>query len=440
MTEIHAASAPVRERLTHIDMIRGVALFGILLMNVTSFGLPSSYSDPTIWGGATGANFWAWAVIQVFFEGTQRGMFSMLFGAGLILLTSRLEASGRTDTADIYYRRNLWLIGFGVIHSYLLLWTGEILFYYGCAALFLFALRNLPPRTLLTMAAAGLAIGALWNGLDSYNADDAWRKASAAQAAAASGTTLTPDQQDDLEAWKKLESDLKPDQRALDKKLAAYRGSYAEVFMHQAPLNAHYQSWWNYRYFFDVVAMMLAGMALFKNGVLRLKSPTSAYVAMVAAGYTIGIAVNYFELRIIVDGQYSILSFLRSLWTYDLGRIAMTIGHLGALLLFARSGSLPWLRRSLAAVGQLALSNYVTHSLVCALVFYGFGLGWYGHLERHQLYFVVFAIWIAQLIISPIWLARFQFGPVEWLWRSLTYTAKQPFRRGQAAATDSAAA
>ena len=177
-----------------------------------------------MWGGATGPNLWAWAIIQVFFEGTQRGLFSMLFGAGLVLLTSRLEAAGRTDAADIYYGRNLWRIVFGIVHSYLLLWTGEILFFYGCTALFLYALRNLPPRTLLKMAAAGFVIAAMWNGLDSYNANDAWRKQSTAQAAAAAGATLTADQQDDLDSWKKLEGDMKPDQRKLDKELAAHRG------------------------------------------------------------------------------------------------------------------------------------------------------------------------------------------------------------------------
>lgn len=112
--------------------------------------------------------------------------------------------------------------------------------------------------------------------------------------------------------------------------------------------------------------------------------------------------MNYYELRIVIDGQFSILALLRALWTYDLGRLAMTIGHLGALLLFCRSGWLPWLQRSLAAVGQMALSNYASHSLICAFVFYGFGLGWYGYLERHQLYYVVFSIWIVQLIISPL--------------------------------------
>jgi uncharacterized protein len=105
----------------------------------------------------------------------------------------------------------------------------------------------------------------------------------------------------------------------------------------------------------------------------------------------------------------------------------MTIGHLGALLLFVRSGALAWLRRAFAAVGQMAVTNYLMHSVVCGVLF--IGLHWYNQLERHELYYVVFAIWAAQLAISPLWLKYYRFGPVEWLWRTLTYMKRQPMRR-----------
>ncbi|HYJ53741.1 MAG TPA: DUF418 domain-containing protein, partial [Allosphingosinicella sp.] len=125
------------------------------------------------------------------------------------------------------------------------------------------------------------------------------------------------------------------------------------------------------------------------------------------------------------------VSFAQAAVSYDLGRLGMAVGHLGALLLFARSGALGWLRRAFAAVGQMAVTNYLTHSLVGLTLFTGFGL--FGQLERHQLYYVVLAIWAAQLVISPIWLRHFRFGPVEWLWRSLTYMQRQPMRRTAAA-------
>jgi len=107
----------------------------------------------------------------------------------------------------------------------------------------------------------------------------------------------------------------------------------------------------------------------------------------------------------------------------------MTIGHVGLLLLFCRSGYLSWLRNSLAAVGRMAFTNYISHSIICAVLFSGLGFGLYGKLERHQLYYVVFSIWLFQLIASPIWLRHFLLGPLDWGWRSLTYLRKQPFRR-----------
>lgn len=418
-----------RDRIASLDVIRGVALFGILLLNITMFGLPMAYSDPTVYGGAAGANLWTWIIATVGFEGTQRALFSILFGAGLVLLTSRLEAGGRADAADIFYRRALWLIVAGVIHAYLLLWIGEILYFYGLTALFLYALRKLSPRALLAIAAAGLVVNAGWNALDSYAATEKWQKAQSAQAVVDGGGELTEEQQGDVDAWKDFEEESKPPQALLDASVEAHQGSYFDVLVFQAPLAAHFESWYSYRYFFDVFSLMLIGMALFKLGVLTLQQPSRVYWAMVLVGYPLGLAVNLYELDIVLDGEFSVLAFLRASWTYDVGRLAMTAGHLGLLLLFCRSGWLQWLQRGLAAVGRMALTSYVSQSVICAFVFYGFGLGLYGELERYQLYYVVAAIWAFQLVVSPIWLKYYRFGPLEWLWRTLTYLEPQPLRR-----------
>ncbi len=421
-----------RERIHSLDVIRGVALFGILLLNITMFGMPmAAYIDPTVWGGANGANLWAWITITMLFEGTQRGIFSILFGAGVILLTSRLEAGRRSDVADIYYRRVIWLVLFGVIHSYLLLWVGEILYFYGVTALFLYPLRKLTPRALLSIAALGFLIASLWSGGESYSAFQAWGKGVAAQAELDAGEEITEEQQRDIDAWAELVEEHKPDEFALTREIEAHKGSYLDALIYQAPINAHGESWYLYRWFFDFFSMMLVGMAIFKLGVLTLERSSRLYWAMVFIGYPIGLAVNYYELQIVLDGDFSVLSFLESYWTYDLGRLAMTLGHLGALLLFCRSGWLVWLQRSLAAVGRMALSSYVSHSIICAIVFYGFGFGLYADLERHQLYYVVGSIWVFQLIVSPIWFKYYRFGPLEWVWRSLTYWKRQPFRQEQ---------
>jgi uncharacterized protein len=429
------ARAPVQqeERLVSLDIIRGVALFGILLMNITVFGLPYAYSDPTVAGGATGADLWAWITTSMFFEGTQRGLFSLLFGAGVILLTERIDRRGG-DASDVFFRRNLWLIVFGIVHGFLLLWTGEILFYYGATALFVYAFRKAAPKTLIAIAISGLVFNAAWNQLDAYNGLKKHRAFQEAQAAEAAGATLTRQQTGALKAWEEVLDDMKPDAAKIQEEIDAKRGSYFGIVAHQAPRLTHYQSWWMYRFFFDLFSMMLIGMAMFRLGLLQLGHPRGAYVRMVVIGYGIGLTVNYFEVRHLLDANFAVLARMNADVTYDLGRLAMTAGHVGVLMLFCNSGLLPGLQRRLAAVGQLALSNYITHSVICAFVFYGFGLGLFGQLQRHQLYYLVFATWAVQLVVSPLWLARYRFGPVEWLWRSLTYGQRQPMRRPSPAA------
>jgi uncharacterized protein len=418
------AVAPTSERIEALDFVRGVALFGILLMNIVGMGLGPAYDNPTIAGGAEGINLWTWFVMNVGFEGTQRALFSMLFGAGVILLSSRLEASGRADAADIYFRRNLWLIAFGLFNAWVLLFVGDILFYYGITALFLYAFRKLAGRTLLAISLGALLLSAAWSGLEASNmirAHEEYRTAEAVAPAARS-----EEQKQAIEAWNE-ESRTGPPPAEFAGMRRAITASYWSALRAFAGTITHFQSWDLYRYFLETFGTMMLGMALFRLGVLTLEVRTRTYLGMLVAGYAVGLTVNIAEARWIMTNGFSALAYEQAGISYDLSRLATTMGHLGALMLFLRSGILPWLRRSMAAVGRMALTNYLSHS-VAALVIFVF-LGWWGALERHQLYFIVFALWAFQLVISPLWLRHYRFGPVEWLWRYLTYGKAPPFRR-----------
>ncbi|HYJ31124.1 MAG TPA: DUF418 domain-containing protein [Allosphingosinicella sp.] len=422
-----APAAPAATRIEALDFVRGAALFGILLMNITGFGLPGAYFNPHNAGGADGANLSAWMITMIGFEGTQRALFSMLFGASVILLTARLEASGRRDAADIYIRRNLWLVGFGLVNAFVFLWDGDILYAYGITALFAFPFRRLGPKPLLAIGLAALAGATAWNASETaqmLGKHEAFVEASAARQR---GARLDEEQQGAITAWEEARGAFKSTPAETAENISEMTSGLASAFVRTAGHNAHWQSWGLYRYFFDIFGMMLIGMALFKLGVLTLERRKRLYVAMMLAGYAVGLAINAYEVQWIMSRNFSAISFAQNFVTYDLGRLFTAVGHLGALLLFVRSGALSWLRRSLAAVGQMAVTNYLTHSLVCAIFFVGFGF--YGQLERHQLYFVVFAIWAVQLVVSPLWLRRYRFGPVEWLWRWLTYLERPPFRR-----------
>ncbi len=416
--------APAATRLESLDFVRGCALFGILLMNINGMGLGPAYDNPTIGGGDTGINLWTWLVINVGFEGTQRALFSILFGAGVILLTSRLEASGRTDASDIYFRRNLWLIAFGLLNAWLLLWVGDILYYYGISALFLYAFRKLSGKALLGLAAAALVLGAAWSANDTRRLLNV--HAAAEAASAVPKEKRSKEQEKAIEAWAEKNKSGPPPAVYAEMRTANTK-SWWSALENRAGAIKHFQSWQLYRGFFDIFGMMMLGMALFKLGVLTLESRTRTYLSMMGGGYAIGLTGNILEARWIMDHGFTALAYAQASISYDVSRVAMTMGHLGLLMLFLRSGILPFVRRSMAAVGRMALTNYLTHSVV-ALVIFVF-LGWWGAMQRHQLYYVVFAVWAVQFALSPIWLRHFHFGPVEWLWRYLTYGKKPAFAK-----------
>jgi uncharacterized protein len=414
-------TAPASKRLESLDFIRGVALFGILIMNIVGMGLGPAYDNPTVMGGDTGINLWTWFVVNVTFEGTQRGLFSILFGAGVILFTSR------ADSTDAYFRRNLWLIAFGLFNAWILLWGGDILYFYGLTALFLFSFRNLSGKKLLGLGVAAFTLGAAWTGLETYNMLDLHKRAVAAEAVPAA--QRNEEQKKAVDEWKE-ESRGSPSPETVARLQRENQAGYVSALAVRAPRISEAQSWGAYRYFFDIFGMMMIGMALFKLGVLTLEARTRTYLAMMLGGYAIGMPLNIYEANWLMSHGFSGLARHQADITYDFARLAQTTGHLGLLGLFLKSGIFPWFRRSMAAVGRMALTNYLTHSLVALIIFVF--LGFWGALERHQLYYIVFAVWGAQILISPLWLKHYHFGPVEWLWRALTYGHRPPFRKSDA--------
>ena len=174
---------------------------------------------------------------------------------------------------------------------------------------------------------------------------------------------------------------------------------------------------------------MLIGMALFKLGVLQGERSSGFYARLALAGYAIGIPVNALSTYGMFASNFDIVATMFWNSPYQIGRVSVALGHASVLILLVKSMRMRWLTDRLAAVGQMAFSNYISHSIIYALVFYAPGLRMMGQLQRYQLYYVVLGIWILNLVWSPIWLRHFRFGPLEWCWRSLTYWKRQPMRR-----------
>ena len=428
-----AAAAPTGEqsRIDSLDATRGIAVLGILLMNIIGFGLPMAYEDPTVSGGSSGADFGAWLTTSMLFEGTMRGLFTLLFGAGVILFTNRVEASRPADAADLHVRRMLWLIVFGFVNSHLLLWSGDILFEYGVTGLVLYAFRRTAPQKLVVIAILLFAALTLRGAIDHHSLKTLQATAAAALDAERSGRELTPVQHEALEDWREELDEMKPDQATLQERIDAMRGGFAPAFEVVTEEVFDWRTGFFYQYgFFEDLATMLLGMALFMTGGLQGRWSGRQYLWLMLGGYGAGLTVNAYEAWAVVDSNFDpVVNAFNWLVTYELGRVPTTLGHVGLIMLIWRSGLFADSMRRLAATGRMAFTNYLTQSLICLLLFTGVGFGFFGQLARHELYYVVALIWLLQLLWSPWWLARHHYGPLEWLWRALTYRQRPPWRR-----------
>jgi uncharacterized protein len=186
---------------------------------------------------------------------------------------------------------------------------------------------------------------------------------------------------------------------------------------------------------------MLIGMGLMKLGVFAAARSRRFYMTMMVLGYSIGFPLMAFDVYHEVINRFFLgrqLSYVLAGWPFITfyGSLPVVFGHIGLVMLLCQSGALTWLTRRLAAVGRMALSNYLFDSLVCTTLFYGYGLDLFGTIHRPLLYLIVVALWTSQLLASVLWLEAFRFGPAEWVWRSLTYWKLQPFRAQPKVARD----
>ncbi len=419
------------ERIQPIDLIRGLALLGILMMNVPGFGFLDS-GTASAFKIPGSADYYTFTIASTAFEGTMRALFSMLFGAGMILFaTNKQEAIGGPSVMELYYRRLLWLVAFGAFDAYILLWRGDVLYYYGLCGMLLFPFRRLKPGPLVLLFLLCVGIGLFkseqWQGnirtnragyLEAIRLEKAHKKPSEKQLEAKA-------------AWEQFEGYSKPDAEKDAKKLKEMRSGYPTIFTSLMPENSGNEIWGMYHGCWDMLSMMFLGMALLGWGFFANKLSTQTYAVTLLVGYGLGLPISWYYVQFYMDwlthpGQAVDVYRVFPMELYDLRRTLLALGHASLLLLVYRAGVMSWLMRALVAVGQMAFTNYLMQSIICTIFFFGYGFGNYGKLAYHQLYYVVGAIWVVQLIASPIWLRYFRFGPFEWLWRSLTYWQLQP--------------
>ena len=416
-----SAGAPVR--LPSLDIVRGVAVMGILLLNIVGFGLPeAAYFNPRAYGGSEGADLAAWLINFTLFDGKMRGLFSFLFGASMLLVIERAEAKGESPVT-VHYQRMAWLLIIGLAHLWLV-WFGDILGGYALIGMAAFPLRKLPVRGMVTLGVmlvlvqtvifAALPFGVHY--LQSVPEGAAGHADAVKQLADFNRNFGVPSAAEN------------------DHALALFRSGYAGIVADRFAHNQLGPLPMALLYGCETIAFMLFGMAALRSGMLRGEWPRARLRRMAWIGIGIGVPAYAAIAAWLINQDFAMFPVMLAVFPLTVPlRPILFLGWAALILLLARPGGA--LTERIAAAGRMAFTNYLGTSLICTTLFYGYGFGWFGHLSRAELYLVVLAIWAVILLWSKPWLARFRYGPFEWAWRSLARGGFQPMK-GAAAAGD----
>ena len=394
---------PQSKRILSLDILRGVAVLGIVIMNIQSFSMVSAaYLNPTAYGDLTGANRWVWILSHVIADQKFMSIFSMLFGVGVILFSDSIERKGYLP-ARFYYKRLFWLFTIGLIHGYLF-WQGDILVAYAICGSLVFLFRKLSPITLL-------ALGVIIIAIPSFNY---WLF----------GRSMEMWPQEAIDSLKLTWS---PSIDHIEIEINALRGGIGDQLKWRIPETFKMQTfilliWMGWR----ALGMMMIGMALYRWGIFSTGFSKQFYALLSAIALVLGYALILIGVRRNFSANWTVeySMFFGWQWNY-IGSIFVAIGYVSIVMLTSKFLKL----RFLANVGKLALTNYLLMTIVCSVIFYGHGFGLFGTIERIGQLYIVAAIWIFLLVFSKIWLNYFQFGPAEWLWRYLTYGNKPLFKK-----------
>jgi len=395
------------ERIVSIDVLRGFAVLGILVMNIQSFSMiDAAYLNPYAYGDLAGANYGVWFLSHLLADSKFMTVFSLLFGAGVVLMASRREATGR-PAARVHYLRMFWLIAFGLLHG-LCLWYGDILYAYGVCGLVIYLFRRRSPRFLIISGLVALTVASLLTIFFQVTMPY-WPQ----------------------EAVDKVETEWwAPPPEMVQAELDAYRGGWSEQQTVRVPAAVFIQT----NHFLTETlwragGLMLIGMALFKLGLFGADRARSYYLRMAGLGFGLGLPIVVIGVLYCNGSSWDVRSAFFGGSQFNFwGSLLVAAGWIGLVMLACQKDGMRPLTQPLAAVGQMALSCYLLQTIICTTIFYGHGFGLYGSVNRVGQALIVIAVWAMLLVGCPIWLRYFRFGPFEWLWRSLTYMKIQTMR------------
>ena len=405
-------------RFETLDIVRGVAVMGILVMNIAAFAMPyPAYANPAAYGGDSGADLVSWIFNFLIFDGKMRGLFSILFGASTLLVIERATAAGRAG-GPAHYTRMIVLLGFGLVHFYFI-WFGDILALYAISGMLLYFFRNKSPKSLVRWAVAFLALSMLY-----FSAIGLTGMVAGTDMVDARTST------EFMEARRTIESEVGASSPKIASDLKLYKSDYPTI-VESRLIGRTFEPFVSFFGFgFETLGLMFIGMALFKSGMLtgqwevaryRKWALRSALIAIPPLAY-----LAWWQVSSNFDAVRVFLAFLALSVPFD---ILLAIGWAAAIIWWIKVGPIPALKARVAAAGRMAFTNYLMTSVVMSTTFYGYGGNLFGEVPRASLWLFVLGMWALILLWSKPWLDRFHYGPLEWLWRTLSRGSIQPLRK-----------
>lgn len=450
-------------RIFSLDALRGLAILGILAISIWELGGFSLNEQTRLRMLHKGFDYSLFGHIVIFFEGKMKALFALVFGTGMMLYLTRPNQFTIPQTHEYYIRRQLWLIAFGLIAAFVILWPGDILFHLGVMGILLFPFARMSRKGLLIAAIICTLIYCgkmFWNYSDDKKAlrkytatkklEEKFKKDSTERhrkdsiagmpvdsirvrdSIAKKNDTLTRQQKMDKEKWEGITKGLKYDSTKGNEKAEkeAMRSSYGKVWNHLLRRSQEKESVWFYKTgFWEFGSVMFLGMALFGFGYFHSSFSKNKYLLFGITGIIIGFLLGWWRLELVHDKIPDYEKYIKGHVIppnqfFPVENIVMTFGYASLVLWLIRINILKWLWKGLNAVGRMAFTNYFIQIIFCTCFFYGYGFGYFGRLTQRELYFLVIEMWLVQTVFSVLWLRFYHYGPVEWLWRWLIYAKR----------------
>ena len=383
-------------RIHSLDLLRGFAVLGILIMNITSFSQVNiAYMNPMIGAGLEGYNQYFHAFNYIFADTRFMSIFSILFGAGVVLFTNNAEAKGKKVGA-LHYKRMFWLLLFGLLHAYFI-WEGDILVAYAICGCLIYLLRKKTIRALSIISIILFIVPLTFNLMTYYG--------------------MTAEELESTFAF------FHPSSEEITTEVQIMQGSFLEQMPIRLENAIEFQTLvFMIETFWRTTSLMLLGMILYRKGILSSNKSISYYSKMILVGFGIGIIISLIGLNQSYDSGWSGAYVMTIGANYKLiSGVFIAIGYIGFVMWCFKKGVFKKLQNRLQSAGRMAFTNYIGMSLICSLIFNGHGLALYGTFDRLQQFLVVISIWVLILIVSPLVLRKYRYGPLEWLWRKVTY-------------------